>query len=112
MGAIQRDGESVGELLQAYNPIEKPTIRETNNKMVFRADSYEDGWQCSNKRVLPNGGGYSFNWSEPTTSYFEKGKYYRYGAVLTVKDWEHRKFGVANTLTVTVDGESIPRANI
>jgi hypothetical protein len=103
---------SIPNILQAYNPIEKPTIRETNNKMVFRADSYEDGWQCSNKRVLPNGGGYSFNWSEPTTSYFEKGKYYRYGAVLTVKDWEHRKFGVANTLTVTVDGESIPRANI
>ena len=103
---------SIPNILQAYNPIEKPTIRETNNKMVFRADSYEDGWQCSNKRVLPNGGGYSFNWSEPTTSYFEKGKYYRYGAVLTVKDWEHRKLGVANTLTVTVDGERIPSSNI
>lgn len=103
---------NTADLLQANNTIKRPTITETNNKMVFRADSYEDGWQCSNKRVLPNGGGYSFNWSEPTTSYFEKGKYYRYGAVLTVKDWEHRKFGVANTLTVTVDGESIPRANI
>ena len=103
---------SIPNILQAYNPIEKPTITETNNKMVFRADSYEDGWQCSNKRVLPNGGGYSFNWSEPTTSYFEKGKYYRYGAVLTVKDWEHRKLGVANTLTVTVDGERIPGSNI
>ena len=103
---------NTADLLQANNTIKRPTITETNNKMVFRADSYEDGWQCSNKRVLPNGGGYSFNWSEPTTSYFEKGKYYRYGAVLTVKDWEHRKLGVANTLTVTVDGESIPRANI
>lgn len=109
---MERDGESVGELLQAYNPIETPTITETNNKMVFRADSYEDGWQCSNKRVLPNGGGYSFNWSEPTTSYFEKGKYYRYGAVLTVKDWEHRKLGAASNLTVTVDGERIPSENI
>lgn len=103
---------NTADLLQANNTIKRPTITETNNKMVFRADSYEDGWQCSNKRVLPNGGGYSFNWSEPTTSYFEKGKYYRYGAVLTVKDWEHWKLGVANTLTVTVDGESIPRANI
>lgn len=103
---------NTADLLRANNTIKGPTITETNNKMVFRADSYEDGWQCSYKRVLPNNGGYSFNWSEPTTSYFEKGKYYRYGAVLTVKDWEHRKFGVANTLTVTVDGESIPRANI
>ena len=60
---------SIPNILQAYNPIEKPTITETNNKMVFRADSYEDGWQCSNKRVLPNGGGYSFNWSEPTRPY-------------------------------------------
>ena len=103
---------NTADLLQANNTIKRPTITETNNKMVFRADSYEDGWQCSNKRVLPNGGGYSFNWSEPTTSYFEKGKYYRYGAVLTVKDWEHRKLGVANTLTVTVDGERIPSSNI
>ena len=103
---------SIPNILQANNPIEKPTITEANNKMVFRADSYEDGWQCSGRRVLPNGGGYSFNWSEPTTSYFEKGKYYRYGAVLTVKDWEHRKLGVANTLTVTVDGERIPSSNI
>ena len=103
---------NTADLLRANNTIKRPTITETNNKMVFRADSYEDGWQCSNKRVLPNGGGYSFNWSEPTTSYFEKGKYYRYGAVLTVKDWEHRKLGVANTLTVTVDGERIPSENI
>ena len=103
---------NTADLLQANNTIKRPTITETNNKMVFRADSYEDGWQCSGRRVLPNGGGYSFNWSEPTTSYFEKGKYYRYGAVLTVKDWEHRKLGVANTLTVTVDGERIPGSNI
>ena len=103
---------NTADLLQANNTIKRPTITETNNKMVFRADSYEDGWQCSYRRVLPNNGGYSFNWSEPTTSYFEKGKYYRYGAVLTVKDWEHRKLGVANTLTVTVDGERIPGSNI
>ena len=100
------------DLLRANNTIKRPTITETNNKMVFRADSYEDGWQCSYRRVLPNGGGYSFNWSEPTTSYFEKGKYYRYGAVLTVKDWEHWKLGEAGNLTVTVDGESIPGSNI
>ena len=100
------------DLLRANNTIKRPTITETNNKMVFRADSYEDGWQCSNRRVLPNNGGYSFNWSEPTTSYFEKGKYYRYGAVLTVKDWEHWKLGEAGNLTVTVDGESIPGSNI
>ena len=100
------------DLLRANNTIKRPTITETNNKMVFRADSYEDGWQCSNRRVLPNGGGYSFNWSEPTTSYFEKGKYYRYGAVLTVKDWEHWKLGETGNLTVTVDGESIPGSNI
>ena len=99
---------NTADLLQANNTIKRPTITETNNKMVFRADSYEDGWQCSYRRVLPNGGGYSFNWSEPTTSYFEKGKYYRYGAVLTVKDWEHWKLGEAGNLTVTVDGESIP----
>ncbi len=103
---------NTADLLQANNTIRRPTITETNNKMVFRADSYEDGWQCSYRRVLPNGGGYRFNWEEPTTSYFEKGKYYRYGAVLTVKDWEHWKLGVANTLTVTVDGKSIPRENI
>ena len=103
---------NTADLLQANNTIKRPTITETNNKMVFRADSYEDGWQCSYRRVLPNNGGYSFNWSEPTTSYFEKGKYYRYGAVLTVKDWEHRKLGAANTLTVTVDGERIPGSNI
>ena len=103
---------NTADLLQANNTIKRPTITETNNKMVFRADSYEDGWQCSYRRVLPNNGGYSFNWSEPTTSYFEKGKYYRYGAVLTVKDWEHWKLGVANTLTVTVDGERIPGSNI
>ena len=103
---------NTADLLRANNTIKRPTITETNNKMVFRADSYEDGWQCSYRRVLPNNGGYSFNWSEPTTSYFEKGKYYRYGAVLTVKDWEHRKLGVANTLTVTVDGERIPGSNI
>ena len=100
------------DLLRANNTIRRPTITETNDKMVFKADSYEDGWQCSYRRVLPNGGGYSFNWSEPTTSYFEKGKYYRYGAVLTVKDWEHWKLGEAGNLTITVDGESIPRANI
>ena len=103
---------NTADLLRANNTIKRPTITETNNKMVFRADSYEDGWQCSNKRVLPNGGGYSFNWSEPTTSYFEKGKYYRYGAVLTVKDWEHWKLGAASNLTVTVDGERIPSENI
>ena len=102
---------SIPNILQAYNSMKKPSIRETKDKTVFRADSYEDGWQCSNRRVLP-GGGYRFNWEEPTTSYFEKGKYYRYGAVLTVKDWEHWKLGVANTLTVTVDGKSIPSENI
>ena len=96
------------DLLRANNTIKRPTITETNDKMVFRADSYEDGWQCSYRRVLPNNGGYSFNWSKPTTSYFEKGKYYRYGAVLTVKDWEHWKLGEPGNLTITVDGESIP----
>ena len=96
------------DLLRANNTIKRPTITETNDKMVFKADSYEDGWQCSYRRVLPNNGGYSFNWSEPTTSYFEKGKYYRYGAVLTVKDWEHWKLGEPGNLTITVDGESIP----
>ena len=103
---------SIPNILLAYNPIETPTIRETNNKMVFKADSNKDGWQHGNKRVLPNGGGYSFNWSEPTTSYFEKGKYYRYGAVLTVKDWEHWKLGAASNLKATVDGEPIPSENI
>ena len=102
---------SIPNILQAYNPIEKPTIRETNNKMVFKADSNKDGWQCSNKRALPHYD-YQFNWKAPETQCFEKVRYYRYGTVLTVKDWEHRKLGVANTLTVTVDGESIPRANI
>ena len=103
---------NTADLLQANNTIKRPTITETNNKMVFRADSYEDGWQCSYRRILPNNGGYSFNWTKPTASYFEEGKFYRYGAVLTVKDWEHQKLGVANTLTVTVDGERIPGSNI
>ena len=103
---------NTADLLRANNTIRRPTITETNNKMVFRADSYKDGWQCSYRRVLPNGGGYSFNWSEPTTSYFEKGKYYRYGAVLTVKDWEHWKLGAASDLTITVDGERIPGSYI
>ena len=99
-------------MLQAYNPIEKPSIRETNNKMVFKADSDKDGWQCSNRRVLPNNGGYRFNWEAPETQNFEKVLYYRYGAVLTVKDWEHWKLGAASKLTVTVDGERIPSENI
>ena len=103
---------NIPDLLRANNTIKRPTVTETNDKMVFKADSYEDGWQCSGRRVLPNGGGYSFSWSEPTTSYFEKGKYYRYGAVLTVKDWEHWKLGEAGNLTITVDGESIPGSNI
>ena len=108
---MERDGESVGELLQAYNPIETPTIRETNNKMVFKADSNKDGWQCSNKRALPHYD-YQFNWRAPETQNFEKVLYYRYGAVLTVKDWEHWKLGAASNLTVTVDGEPIPSENI
>ena len=103
---------SIPNILQAYNPIEKPTIRETNNKMVFKADSDKDGWQHSYRRVLPNNGGYSFNWKAPETQYFEKVFYYRYGAVLTVKDWEHWKLGAASNLTVTVDGERIPSENI
>ena len=103
---------NTADLLRANNTIKRPTITETNNKMVFRADSYEDGWQCSYRRVLPNNGGYSFNWSEPTTSYFKKDNVYRYGAVLTVKDWEHWKLGAASNLTVTVDGERIPSENI
>lgn len=52
---------SISNILQAYNSMKKPSITETKDKMVFRADSYEDGWQCSNRRVLP-GGGYRFNW--------------------------------------------------
>ena len=99
---------NIPDLLRANNTIKRPTITETNDKMVFKANSYEVGWQCSYRRVLPNNGGYSFNWSKPTTSYFEKGKYYRYGAVLTVKDWEHWKLGEPGNLTITVDGESIP----
>lgn len=79
---------SIPNILLAYNPIETPTIRETNNKMVFKADSNKDGWQHGVARVLPD---YTlqYKWSEPTTSYFEKDNVYRYGAVLTVKDWEH-----------------------
>ena len=102
---------NIPDILQAYNPMEKPSIRETKDKMVFRADSYEDGWQHGVARVLP-GHILQYKWSEPTTPYFKKDNVYRYGAVLTVKDWEHWKLGVANTLTVTVDGESIPRENI
>ena len=103
---------SIPNILQANNLIEKPSITETNNKMVFKADSDKDGWQCSYKRALPNNGGYSFNWKAPETQYFEKVRHYRYGAVLTVKDWEHWKLGAAGNLTVTVDGESIPGSNI
>ena len=103
---------SIPNILQAYNSMKKPSIRETKDKMVFRADSYEDGWQHGVARVLPNNGGLQYKWEEPTTSYFKKDNVYRYGAVLTVKDWEHWKLGVANTLTVTVDGKSIPRENI
>ena len=102
---------SIPNILQAYNYIENPSIRETKDKMVFRADSYEDGWQHGVARVLP-GHIFQYTWSEPTTSYFKKDNVYRYGAVLTVKDWEHWKLGVANTLTVTVDGERIPSENI
>ena len=103
---------SIPNILQANNLIEKPSITETNNKMVFKADSDKDGWQCSYKRALPNNGGYSFNWKAPETQYFEKVRHYRYGAVLTVKDWEHWKLGAASNLTVTVDGERIPSENI
>ena len=102
---------SIPNILQAYNPIEKPTITEANNKMVFKADSNKDGWQHGVARVLP-GHILQYNWEEPTTSYFKKDNVYRYGAVLTVKDWEHWKLGAANTLTVTVDGERIPSENI
>ena len=103
---------SIPNILQAYNSIENPSIRETKDKMVFRADSYKDGWQHGSGRGLPYNGGLQYKWEEPTTSYFKKDNVYRYGAVLTVKDWEHWKLGAANTLTVTVDGESIPRENI
>ena len=102
---------SIPNILQAYNPIEKPTITETNNKMVFKADSNKDGWQHGVARVLP-GHILQYKWEEPTTSYFEKDNVYRYGAVLTVKDWEHWKLGAASNLTVTVDGERIPSENI
>ena len=103
---------NIPDILQAYNPMEKPSIRETKDKMVFRADSYEDGWQHGVARVLPNNGGFQYKWSEPTTPYFKKDNVYRYGAVLTVKDWEHWKLGAASNLTVTVDGERIPSENI
>ncbi len=102
---------SIPNILQANNPIEKPTITEANNKMVFKADSNKDGWQHGVARVLP-GHILQYNWEEPTTSYFKKDNVYRYGAVLTVKDWEHWKLGAASNLTVTVDGERIPSENI
>ena len=102
---------SIPNMLQAYNPIEKPSIRETNNKMVFKADSKEDGWQYSKNRAYPHGE-HRYNWEKPETQYFVKGGMYRYGAVLTVKDWEHWKLGAASNLTVTVDGERIPSENI
>lgn len=76
---------SIPNILQANNPIEKPTITEANNKMVFKADSNKDGWQHGVARVLP-GHILQYNWEEPTTSYFKKDNVYRYGAVLTVKD--------------------------
>ena len=103
---------SIPNMLLAYNPIEKPTIRETNNKMVFKADSDKDGWQRGVARGLPGNTLSDYTWSEPTTSYFKKDNVYRYGAVLTVKDWEHWKLGAASNLTVTVDGERIPSENI
>ena len=102
---------SIPNILQANNPIEKPTITEANNKIVFKADSNKDGWQHGVARVLP-GHILQYNWEEPTTSYFKKDNVYRYGAVLTVKDWEHWKLGAASNLTVTVDGERIPSENI
>ena len=102
---------SIPNILQANNPIEKPTITEANNKMVFKADSNRDGWQHGVARVLP-GHILQYNWEEPTTSYFKKDNVYRYGAVLTVKDWEHWKLGAASNLKVTVDGERIPSENI
>ena len=102
---------SIPNILLAYNPIETPTIRETNNKMVFKADSNKDGWQYSENRAYPHGET-RYDWKEPETQYFVKGGMYRYGAVLTVKDWEHWKLGAASKLTVTVDGERIPSENI
>ena len=102
---------SIPNILQTYNPIEKPSIRETNNKMVFKADSNKDGWQYSENRAYPHGET-RYDWKEPETQYFVKGGMYRYGAVLTVKDWEHWKLGAASKLTVTVDGERIPSENI
>ena len=102
---------SIPNMLLAYNPIETPSIRETNNKMVFKADSDKDGWQHGVARALP-GNILQYTWEEPTTTYFKKNNVYRYGAVLTVKDWEHWKLGAAGNLTVTVDGERIPSENI
>lgn len=102
---------NTADLLRANNTIKRPTITETNNKMVFKADSNKDGWQHGVARVLP-GHILQYKWEEPTTSYFEKDNVYRYGAVLTVKDWEHWKLGAASNLTVTVDGERIPSENI
>ena len=102
---------SIPNILQANNLIEKPTITETNNKMVFKADSKEDGWQYSRNRAYP-GGETRYDWKAPETQYFVKNGMYRYGAVLTVKDWEHWKLGAASNLTVTVDGERIPSENI
>ena len=102
---------SIPNILQANNPIEKPSIRETKDRMVFRADSDKDGWQYSENRAYPYGE-IRYNWEKPKTQYFVKGGMYRYGAVLTVKDWEHWKLGAASKLTVTVDGERIPSENI
>ena len=102
---------SIPNILQANNLIEKPSITETNNKMVFKADSKKDGWQYSKNRAYPHGET-RYDWKEPETQYFVKNGMYRYGAVLTVKDWEHWKLGAASKLTVTVDGEPIPSENI
>ena len=102
---------SIPNMLQAYNPIEKPSIRETNNKMVFKADSDKDGWQYSKNRAYPHGET-RYDWKEPETQYFVKNGMYRYGAVLTVKDWEHWKLGATGNLTITVDGERIPGSYI
>ena len=103
---------NIPDLLRVNNTIKRPTITETNDKMVFKADSYEDGWQHGVARAHPNNGGLQYKWEEPTTSYFKKDNVYRYGAVLTVKDWEHWKLGAASDLTITVDGERIPSENI